>query len=114
MLIAMAGLPATGKTTLVERLAKEVGGVVLSKDQVRAALFPSSVLDYSKAEDEISMNAIFNAAAYIRRTFPDCPVLFDGLDGGTRGSGAVCDGLCLPGCVGSSSPCPPKIAKGQS
>ncbi|OAI54996.1 hypothetical protein AYO44_13810 [Planctomycetaceae bacterium SCGC AG-212-F19] len=77
MLIAMAGLPATGKSTLAARLAKELGGVILSKDQVRTALFPSPVLDYSEAENDIAMDAIFHAAAYVRRTFPH-PVIIDG------------------------------------
>lgn len=35
MLIAMAGLPGSGKSTLAVRLAQELDGVVLSKDQVR-------------------------------------------------------------------------------
>jgi predicted kinase len=78
MLIAMAGLPASGKSTLAARLATELGGVMLNKDQVRAALFPAPVLDYSTAENEISMDAVFNAAAYIRRTFPERPVFIDG------------------------------------
>jgi len=78
MLIAMAGLPSAGKTTLAGRLAKELDGLVLSKDQVRAALFPASVLDYSTAENDISMDAIFAAAGYIRKTFPERPVFIDG------------------------------------
>jgi predicted kinase len=78
MLIAMAGLPASGKTTIAAPLAKELGAVVLSKDQVRAALFPSPVLDYSTAENDISMGAIFQAVTYIRKTFPDQPVIIDG------------------------------------
>jgi adenylylsulfate kinase len=78
MLIAMAGLPGSGKSTLAARLATELGGVVLSKDEVRAALFPAPVLDYSTAENQISMDAIFTAAAYIRKTFPGRPVLIDG------------------------------------
>ena len=78
MLIAMAGLPASGKSTLAARLAKELNGVILSKDQVRAALFPPPVLDYSTAEDEISMDAIYTAAAFIRKKFPQHPVLIDG------------------------------------
>jgi hypothetical protein len=78
MLIAMAGLPATGKTTLAARLATELGGVVLSKDQVRAALFPPSVLDYSEQENDISMAAIFHTADYIQKTFPQHPVIIDG------------------------------------
>ncbi len=78
MLIAMAGLPGSGKSTIAARLAQELGGVVLSKDQVRAALFPPPVLDYSSAQDEISMDAIFTAAAHIRKTFTDRPVIIDG------------------------------------
>lgn len=78
MLIAMAGLPATGKSTIAARLARELDGVVLSKDQVRAALFPLPVLDYSTDENQISMDAIFHAAAYIRKTFPQRAVIIDG------------------------------------
>src|SRR5437660_3011153 len=78
MLIAMAGLPGSGKSTLAARLAEELGGVVLSKDQVRATLFPLPVLDYSAAEDALSMEAIFRAAGYILNTFPSHPVIIDG------------------------------------
>jgi predicted kinase len=78
MLIAMAGLPASGKSTLAAHLARELAGVVLSKDQVRAALFPPPVLDYSSAEDELTIEAIFHAARYIHRTFPQHPVFLDG------------------------------------
>jgi len=78
MLVAMTGLPGTGKSILAARLSQELGGVVLSKDQVRAALFPPPFLDYSSAQNEISMDALFSAAAYIRQTFPDRPVLIDG------------------------------------
>jgi predicted kinase len=78
MLIAMAGLPASGKSTLATRLAEELGGVVLNKDQVRAVLFPPSVLDYSSAENDITMQAIFHAAAYLRQTFPQTAVIIDG------------------------------------
>src|SRR4051795_5585652 len=78
MLIAMAGLPAAGKTTLATRLAAELGGVVLGKDLVRAALFPPPVLDYSEEENDISMEAIYTAATYIHKAFPERPVIIDG------------------------------------
>jgi predicted kinase len=78
MLIAMAGLPATGKSAIAACLARELGAVILSKDQVRAALFPPPVLDYSAVENDISMNALFHATAYIRKTFPEQPVIIDG------------------------------------
>lgn len=78
MLIAMAGLPGTGKSTIAARLAAELGGVVLCKDHVRAALFPEPVLDYSSAANDIAMAAIFAATRHIRTTFPQTPVILDG------------------------------------
>ncbi len=78
MLIAMAGLPGTGKSTLAARLAAELGAVVLGKDPVRAALFPPPVLDYSAEQNDIAMSAVYAAAAYIRKAFPRQPVILDG------------------------------------
>lgn len=78
MLVAMAGLPGTGKSTLAARLAALSGGVVLSKDAVRAALFPAPVLDYSRAQDDLAMAAVFAAARHLRATRPEVPVFLDG------------------------------------
>jgi predicted kinase len=78
VLIVMAGLPGTGKSTLALRLADATGGVVLSKDVVRAALFPAPVLDYTAAQDDIAMSAVFAAAKYILQAFSDRPVFLDG------------------------------------
>jgi predicted kinase len=78
MLIAMAGLPGTGKSTIARRLADAIGGVVLDKDVVRSALFPPAVLDYSAEQDEITFQAIYGAAGSIARTFPKVPVILDG------------------------------------
>lgn len=78
MLVAMAGLPGSGKSTLAARLAERLGGVVLSKDVVRAGLFPAPALDYSSAQDEIAMTAVYHAAAYTLRHRPEVPVLLDG------------------------------------
>jgi predicted kinase len=78
VLIAMAGLPGTGKSTLACRLADRLGGVVLSKDVVRSALFPAPVLDYSSEQDEIAMTAVYAAAQYILTSGPMRPVFIDG------------------------------------
>ena len=78
VLIVMAGLPGTGKSTLANRLAHEFGGVVLSKDVVRAALFPAPVLDYSAAQDDVAMSAVYSAASHILKTHPARPVFIDG------------------------------------
>src|SRR4051794_4263027 len=78
MLIAMAGLPGTGKSAIATKLAAALGAVVLSKDVVRASLFPPPVLDYSTAQDDLCMAAIYRAAEYILRTFPNQVVILDG------------------------------------
>src|SRR5206468_4327690 len=54
-----------------------LGGVVLSKDVVRAALFPAPVLDYSAEQDHIAMSAVYQAAEYILCLTPR-PVFVDG------------------------------------
>jgi adenylylsulfate kinase len=78
MLIAMAGLPGTGKSTLAAALAAALGGVVLSKDVVRAALFPLPILDYSTTQDDLVMEAIFESAVYALRADPQRVVIIDG------------------------------------
>lgn len=78
VLIAMAGLPGTGKSTLAARLAARLDGVVLSKDVVRAALFPAPVLDYSSEQDHIAMTAVYQAAEYILALRDSRPVFLDG------------------------------------
>jgi predicted kinase len=78
MLIVMAGLPGTGKSTLAGRLAEALGGVVLDKDAVRATLFPRPVLDYSSEQDEVTMTAVYAAARHILEADPARAVLLDG------------------------------------
>jgi predicted kinase len=78
VIVALAGLPGTGKSTLARRLAVELGAVVLNKDAVRSELFPPLVLDYSAEQDDLTMSAVYSAAAYIRRTFAATPVILDG------------------------------------
>jgi predicted kinase len=100
VLIAMAGLPGAGKSTLAARLAGELGGVVLGKDAVRAALFPPPVLDYSAAEDDIAMRAVYAAAAHVRRAFPDQAVILDGRT--FRRAAQVADLLAFAGSLGEA------------
>jgi len=78
MLIAMAGLPGTGKSTLARRLGSELRAIVLDKDAVRGVLFPMPVLDYSAEQDDISMTSIYSASASILKTAPGRVVILDG------------------------------------
>ena len=74
----MAGLPGTGKTELSEALARRLGGIVLSKDKVRAALFPSGAINYSLEQNDFCMSVILMAAQRIAAAGNVPFVFFDG------------------------------------
>lgn len=73
MLIAMAGLPGTGKSTLAARIAERIGGLVLNKDVVRAELFP--VVEYTREQDDAAVAWMYAEAA---RRIAEQPVIIDG------------------------------------
>jgi predicted kinase len=64
MLIAMAGLPGTGKSTLATALADALPAVVLDKDKLRAGLIPSERIEYSRAQDDYIFELLIKAAQY--------------------------------------------------
>jgi len=74
----MAGLPGTGKSILCRALAKQVGGVVLDKDIIRAALFPPERIEYSAAQDDFCQSLMLQAAAYLLARDPHAVIFFDG------------------------------------
>jgi len=78
MLILMAGLPGTGKSTLSRAMAEELSGTVLDKDVIRAALFPPADIEYSTEQDEFIMRVMLKAAGYILRKDPMRQVFLDG------------------------------------
>lgn len=78
MLIIVAGLPGTGKSTLVQRLAQEMAATVLDKDTVRAALFPPERIEYSARQDDLVIDVMLQAAGYLFEADPDCKVFLDG------------------------------------
>jgi predicted kinase len=63
--VLMAGLPGSGKTTLAKALAKELNGAILSKDSIRAAIFPGSMTDHSREQDDLVFGMVLQAARYI-------------------------------------------------
>jgi predicted kinase len=78
MLIIMAGLPGTGKSTLSRALAAELSGTVVDKDQVRAALFQPADIEYATEQDDFCMAIMLKVAGYLLRKDPSRIVLLDG------------------------------------
>lgn len=78
MIVIMAGLPGTGKSVLCRALAKQIGGVVLDKDIIRAALFPPERIEYSAAQDDFCQSLMLQAAAYLLARDSHAVIFFDG------------------------------------
>jgi predicted kinase len=74
MMVLMAGLPGTGKSTLCRSLS----GVVLDKDEIRAALFAPSDIEYSTEQDDFCMKVMLETAVYILKKDPLRMVFLDG------------------------------------
>jgi len=77
-LVIMAGLPGSGKSALARALAAELRGVVLDKDQIRAALFPPELIEYSQQQDDFCMELLLQTAGYIARNTAVPFVFVDG------------------------------------
>jgi predicted kinase len=77
-LIAFAGLPGTGKTTLAKRIAEKLGAVLLNKDEVRAALFTPEDIDYSSTQNDFCMAILYQLAVYHAQQHPERAIIIDG------------------------------------
>jgi predicted kinase len=78
MIIVMAGLPGTGKTTLACKLASSTAGCVVSKDTIRAALFFPNDIEYSTAQDDFCMDVMLETAQYLLRKNSTRKIFLDG------------------------------------
>lgn len=78
MLIALAGLPGTGKSALAQRLARALPAIVLDKDAVRAALFPLQEIEYSTTQDDFCLSIMLQVAGYILHKNPTKYIFLDG------------------------------------
>jgi predicted kinase len=65
MIVLMAGLPGTGKTTLAQELARRTGGRVLSKDEFRHAIFAPEEIEYSTRQDDFCLQLMLGTAGYL-------------------------------------------------
>ncbi|MBL8824794.1 MAG: ATP-binding protein [Planctomycetia bacterium] len=77
-LIAFAGLPGTGKSTLAKALCKSLNAVLLNKDDIRAALFASENIEYSGQQNDFCMDILYQLAVFHAERNPDRHIIIDG------------------------------------
>ncbi len=78
MILAMAGLPGSGKSTIARALSLELPAVVISKDEIRTRLFTPAEIDYSPDQDAVCFcEMLRHAEAFLTRS-PDQWVILDG------------------------------------
>ena len=83
MLVAMAGLPGTGKSTLARALVEALmarghEAYILDKDHVRAAIFPPGTVAYSREQDDLCVDVMLQVATFLLQRQPERIVVLDG------------------------------------
>jgi predicted kinase len=78
MIIAMAGLPGTGKSTLAKELVQKLTAILLNKDKIRAALFSPENIEYSADQDDFVFDIMLQVVAYSINRDPSQAVILDG------------------------------------
>ena len=78
MIVIIAGLPGTGKSTLAQALAQRLPCAILDKDSIRASLFQPAYVEYSQPQDDFCQEIMLQTAAYLLSKHADLKVLLDG------------------------------------
>lgn len=78
MIVLMAGLPGSGKSTLARALAERLHGAVLSKDEIRHAIFAPADVEYSTSQDDFVLQIMLEGAGWLLQKDPQRVVFLDG------------------------------------
>jgi len=80
LLVQLAGLPGTGKSSLAAELARRLGNhaLLLDKDRIRHALFGPDHTLYTREQDDFCVVMMLRTAAWQLRHTPGCVVILDG------------------------------------
>jgi predicted kinase len=78
MIVLMAGLPGTGKTTLGRELATRTSGHLLNKDEIRHTLFRAGEIEYSTRQDDFCLQVMLKTAAHLLQQDPSRIIFLDG------------------------------------
>jgi predicted kinase len=78
MIVLMAGLPGSGKTTLARALAERTSGRVLSKDEIRHSLFSAKEIEYSLRQDDFCLQIMLETTGYLLQRDRNRIVFLDG------------------------------------
>jgi predicted kinase len=78
MIVLLAGLPGTGKTTPARQLAARTSGRVISKDEIRHAIFSAEEIEYSTRQDDFCLQVMFKIAGFLLEKNRERMIFLDG------------------------------------